>query len=43
MNIGAAIGWWQDALERRRLLEKLQLPDTGFKITDGGAWCVRAH
>jgi hypothetical protein len=43
MNIGAVFGCWQDAFERRRLLEKLLLPDTGFKITHGGAWCARAH
>jgi hypothetical protein len=43
MNIGAVIGWWQDAVERRRLLEKLQLPDTGFTITDGGAWYASAR
>jgi hypothetical protein len=42
MNIGAVFGWMQDAVERRRLLEKLQLPDTGFKITDNGAWCVHS-
>jgi hypothetical protein len=42
MNIGAVIGWWQDAVERRRLLAKLQLPDTSFTITDGGAWYASA-
>lgn len=39
MHIGAIIAFRQDADQRRRLLDKLQLPDAGFQVTKAGAWC----
>ena len=38
MNVGALIGWWQDKRERSTLVEGLQSPEVGFRISSEGAW-----
>jgi len=37
MNLGAAVGWWQDVHERRSLVQQFMTPEAGFRVTDAGA------
>jgi hypothetical protein len=41
MCVGAAIGFVLDRNARRRVLTRLQMPDTGFRLSDDGAWLWR--
>ena len=43
MHVGAGIAVMQGAAQRRRLLSKLQLPECGFEVTNGGAWIWKFH
>ena len=40
---GAALGWLLDRRERARVLLRLQRPETGFRVTEAGAWLWSFH
>ncbi len=41
MNLGAALGFYQDSAERRAYLQSLQDPAVGFLVTKDGTWLWR--